>query len=116
MVKDRKWLKEASQSLKRNLILSTDSAGSDERGDVRDHGGSPKALSNKGQGPMGASVTGKPGGMSPFQDRGEGNVWDKHPVSWVRLGTLCLTDLVLYSPDEYSCKTRGRKYGLWVQG
>ena len=37
-----------------SLILSTDSAGRDERGNVRDHGGPPKALSHKGQDPMGA--------------------------------------------------------------
>ena len=62
-MRDRKWLKEASWSLPRSLILLTDSAGGDERVDVRDHGEPPKVLSHKDQGLMGNQVAGKPGGQ-----------------------------------------------------
>lgn len=81
MVRNREWLKKASQILPQSLILSTHSAGDNEHGDVRDPGGPTKTLSYKGQSPTGARMAGKSGGMSPFQDRGMGRVWDKQPVS-----------------------------------
>ena len=100
-VRTREWLKEASWSLLQSFILSTHRVGSNERGDVRNHGGPPKILSYKSQDPTDARMAGKSGRMSPFQDRGMGRVRDT-PTPGVPLGTLHLTDLVLYTPDECS--------------
>jgi hypothetical protein len=36
----------------------------------------------EGQGSTGARMTGKSGGMSPFQDLGQGRIRDEDPVSW----------------------------------
>lgn len=74
MVRDRQWLNKTSPSLPGSLVLSTDRASGDKRCDIWNHSRPPKALSHKGQGPTGARVAGKPGGMGPLQVRGVDSV------------------------------------------
>jgi hypothetical protein len=69
-VRDSQRLEETSRTLLRSLVLYTNRSSGDECRDVRDHGRPPKASSHKSQGPTGAHVAGKSGGVGPLQDRG----------------------------------------------
>lgn len=99
-VRNMEWLKKARRIMPRSLILRAHSAGGDELGDVRNHGGPPKTLSDEGLRPTGARMAGESRGMGPFKDRRMDRVREKHPFSRAHPW-----DPALYTPHECSRQT-----------
>jgi hypothetical protein len=106
-VMDRQRLEETSQSLPRSLVLCTDCASGDEYGDVRTMVGHQKRCYTKPwsdgspSGRQACRSEPTPGPRSgPRQERAAG-----YPRVW--LGTLCLTNLLPYSPAECCHQARG---------